>query len=59
MPTLHRCIYSGSWDYTVRIWGRTTLRTLSVLPCADWVWGVCPRGRHLLVRAFPLELYIA
>ena len=39
-----RCLYSGSWDYSVRIWSRTRLRTLSVLSCADWVWGVCPRA---------------
>lgn len=43
-------MYSGSWDYTVRIWSRSRLKCLSVIPCSDWVWGVCPRGKNLLVR---------
>ncbi|BDA51263.1 probable E3 ubiquitin ligase complex SCF subunit sconB at N-terminal half [Coccomyxa sp. Obi] len=45
------CIFSGSWDYTVRIWGRSRLKTMAVLSCSDWVWGVCPRGPNLLVAA--------
>ncbi|CAL8466377.1 g5913 [Coccomyxa elongata] len=45
------CIFSGSWDYTVRMWGRSRLKTLAVLQCSDWVWGVCPRGSNLLVAA--------
>ncbi|EIE19917.1 WD40 repeat-like protein [Coccomyxa subellipsoidea C-169] len=45
------CIYSGSWDYTVRIWGRSRLKPIAVLSCSDWVWGVCPRGPNLLVAA--------
>lgn len=36
-------IYSGSWDMTVRIWDRFSLKCLKVLRHGDWVWGLVPR----------------
>ena len=44
-----RCIYSASWDCTVRIWNRETLRRESLLAFPDWVHAAKPRGGHLLV----------
>ncbi|KAL7152011.1 hypothetical protein ABFS83_04G069100 [Erythranthe nasuta] len=35
-------IYSGSWDMTVRVWGRSCLKCLKVLVHNDWVWSVVP-----------------
>jgi len=45
------CIYSGSWDYSVRVWCRARLRQTALLSYDDWVWSVCPRLPHLLARA--------
>lgn len=36
-------IYSGSWDMTVRLWDRSSLKCLKVLRHSDWVWGLAPR----------------
>lgn len=43
------CLYSGSWDYTVRVWHRKRWSCVSVLKYEDWVWSVVARGPHLLV----------
>ncbi|KAL5576018.1 hypothetical protein UlMin_017717 [Ulmus minor] len=37
-------IYSGSWDMTVRIWARFSLKCLMVLRHSDWVWGLAPHN---------------
>ncbi|KAL6518698.1 hypothetical protein OROHE_017748 [Orobanche hederae] len=35
-------IYSGSWDMTVRVWDRVSLKCLKVLMHNDWVWSLVP-----------------
>ncbi|GAV85975.1 WD40 domain-containing protein/F-box-like domain-containing protein [Cephalotus follicularis] len=35
-------IYSGSWDMTVRVWERASLKCLMVLRHSDWVYGLAP-----------------
>lgn len=35
-------IYSGSWDMTVRIWDRSSLKCVKVLRHSDWVWDLVP-----------------
>ncbi|KAJ1432145.1 WD40/YVTN repeat-like-containing domain superfamily [Sesbania bispinosa] len=35
-------IYSGSWDTTVRVWDRHTMKCTVVLRHSDWVWGLVP-----------------
>ena len=46
-----RCIYSGSWDYSVRVWHRSSLELAGVVPCDDWVFSLASRGDHLLAGA--------
>ncbi|XP_004491170.1 F-box/WD-40 repeat-containing protein At5g21040 [Cicer arietinum] len=35
-------IYSGSWDTTVRVWDRHSMKCMVVLRHSDWVWGLVP-----------------
>ncbi|KAK4780124.1 hypothetical protein SAY87_016230 [Trapa incisa] len=35
-------IYSGSWDMTVRVWDRSSLKCAKVLRHSDWVWALSP-----------------
>ncbi|KAJ0437760.1 putative transcription factor WD40-like family [Helianthus annuus] len=35
-------IYSGSWDMTIRVWDRVSLKCLTVLMHNDWVWSLVP-----------------
>ncbi|OWM69074.1 F-box/WD-40 repeat-containing protein At5g21040 [Punica granatum] len=35
-------IYSGSWDMTVRVWDRSSLKCTKVLRHSDWVWALVP-----------------
>ncbi|GER31713.1 F-box/WD-40 repeat-containing protein [Striga asiatica] len=37
-----KTIYSGSWDMTVRLWDRASLKCLKVLMHNDWVWSLVP-----------------
>jgi WD40 repeat protein len=36
-------IFSGSWDYSVRVWSRDTLKQLALLSFPDWVDCLAPR----------------
>lgn len=36
-------IFSGSWDYSVRVWCRATLQQLALLSFPDWVDCLAPR----------------
>ncbi|KAL3530158.1 hypothetical protein ACH5RR_009480 [Cinchona calisaya] len=44
-------IYSGSWDMTVRIWDRSTLKCLNVLVHSDWVWSLVPHDNSVASAA--------
>lgn len=44
-------IYSGSWDMSIRVWDRTTLRSVTQFLHNDWVWALVPRGRRILSTA--------
>ncbi|CAL0317569.1 unnamed protein product [Lupinus luteus] len=35
-------IYSGSWDTSVRVWDRLSMKCTTVLRHSDWVWGFVP-----------------
>ena len=42
------CIYSGSWDYSVRVWHRSSLALAGIVPFDDWVFSLNSRADHLL-----------
>lgn len=44
-------IYSGSWDMSVKVWSRTTLKCLHNLRHMDWVWSLVVRGGRVLSTA--------
>ncbi|XP_022898956.1 F-box/WD-40 repeat-containing protein At5g21040-like isoform X2 [Olea europaea var. sylvestris] len=44
-------IYSGSWDMTICIWDRSTLKCLKVLVHNDWVWSLVPNDTLLMSTA--------
>lgn len=37
-------IFSGSWDMSIRVWDRTTLKCLKKFMHCDWVWALVQRG---------------
>ncbi|KAI3676216.1 hypothetical protein L1987_85817 [Smallanthus sonchifolius] len=41
-------IYSGSWDMTIRVWDRLSLKCLNVLMHNDWVWTLVPHDATLV-----------
>ncbi|KAI4386171.1 hypothetical protein MLD38_004126 [Melastoma candidum] len=50
-------IYSGSWDMSVCVWDRATLKLLKVLRHNDWVWGLVPHDTTIACTAGP-DVYI-
>ncbi|CAM6093738.1 unnamed protein product [Calypogeia fissa] len=44
-------IYSGSWDMSIKVWSRTTLKCSHNLRHMDWVWSLVVRGGRVLSTA--------
>ncbi|KAH9291449.1 hypothetical protein KI387_043359, partial [Taxus chinensis] len=44
-------IYSGSWDMSIRVWDRASLKCLSILRHGDWVWSFVVRGPNVVSTA--------
>ncbi|KAK6926452.1 F-box domain [Dillenia turbinata] len=44
-------IYSGSWDMTVCIWDRSSLKCMKVLSHRDWVWDLAPHNLTVVTSA--------
>lgn len=44
-------IYSGSWDMTIRIYDRVSLKCLTVLMHNDWVWALVPHDTTVVSTA--------
>lgn len=50
-------IYSGSWDMTIRIWDRFSLKCINVLVHNDWVWSLVPRDTTVASTA-GVDMYV-
>lgn len=50
-------IYSGSWDMTIRVWDRFSLKCLNVLMHNDWVWSLIPHD-STVVSTSGSDLYV-
>ncbi|KAF9597295.1 hypothetical protein IFM89_016436, partial [Coptis chinensis] len=50
-------IYSGSWDMTLRIWDRYSLKCINVLKHNDWVWSLVPRDSTVATTA-GVDVYV-
>lgn len=44
-------IFSGSWDMSIRVWDRTSLKCLKKFMHGDWVWALVPRGSTIASTA--------
>lgn len=42
---------SGSWDMTVRVWDRSSLKCVRIVMHSDWVWSLSLRARRLVTTA--------
>ncbi|VVB16919.1 unnamed protein product [Arabis nemorensis] len=40
-------IFSGSWDMSVRIWDRSSMKCIKTLRHSDWVWGLAPHENSI------------
>ncbi|PKA61840.1 F-box/WD-40 repeat-containing protein [Apostasia shenzhenica] len=44
-------IFSGSWDMSIRVWDRSSLKCIKILRHGDWVWNLVPRGAGVVSTA--------
>ncbi|CAH9100132.1 unnamed protein product [Cuscuta epithymum] len=51
-------IYSGSWDMTVRVWDRSSLKCLTVLMHNDWVWSLAPHDDTTVATTSGSSIYL-
>lgn len=50
-------MYSGSWDMSIRVWDRSSLKCLKVLMHNDWVWSLAPHDTTV-ASAAGSDLYV-